>query len=218
MPEPDVSLGPPPLDASELAGGPVQRVDTDLVRVCRAEHSSPWLFGATGFNRFDLVRVAGRGTCYLATDFVAATLEVVRKHYPKAVLPPSFFDERVIWTVVADPNNAPELADLLHDHWSNLSLTREVWIIVPYDLPQAWAERFFEAAYDGLWHLLRHSLSHGSFGATLFGPEGSQVADPRFPSLTSRSYSEEDLGQFTTATNIQIERSSAPKAGLNVLR
>jgi hypothetical protein len=138
-------------------GEPVQRAHTAAYR--------PWWFGSDGGGRFDLSRP--RGTCYLASTAVAALRErlgIVLGARP--VVPASLLDDVVVSTL-----HLPielELADVESLDATRFGVTRELETMVPYAVPQAWAQAFDATGFGGVAYGPRFTtgdaVSYGIFG------------------------------------------------------
>ena len=214
-----ISLREPPTDPAVLRGGPETVTYSKFARCARSMFSSPWFFSADGQGRFDLVDRPGKGTCYIASDEIGAMREVLGPDYvPGVPVSRALFDDRTVWAL--DPTggdwSAPT-ANLRHDHWDANGLTQEVFSIPDYSIPQRWASALFDAGYAALTVALRHVLDPFRFGLALFGPEGAQTADERFPSVTPRPIDDSTLARFTAETNITIGPSASPVAALIVV-
>jgi hypothetical protein len=119
--------------------------------------------------RFDLP--APRGTCYLASDPLAAVLEVVGADRMGGLISHDFIRERGLRELPVPRELV--IGDLTSRKAAGYGLTAEIGTIVPYDLPQAWAEKLRESRCDGLVYWLRHDPSRAE-GWALFGPQGER--------------------------------------------
>lgn len=133
-----------------------------------AQSDGPWWFSSTGDGRFDLP--PPRGTCYLASNAPAAIRERVGPDFAAhGSIPSSLLDGRVVSTL-ALPQQV-RAANLNATKAADHGVTRELPVMVPYDVPRAWAAAFAAAAYDGIVAELRFTPGRPS-GLALFGDAG----------------------------------------------
>lgn len=176
-----VAQGPPPAD---LAGFPAYRLGTrqELHRAHRRDRG-PWWFGSDGGGRFDLP--APRGTCYLATDPLAALRERLGVVLgPEPSVPASLLEQAVVSRLGVPTEQ--QLADLLARAASDFAVTRELQSMTPYAVPQAWARAFAGASYQGVRYGPRFSTGEVS-AVALFGEAGERdwpVDDEPTPAAT----------------------------------
>lgn len=158
------SLASPPED---LAAFPVWHVHEGaaLWRVTKREHG-PWWFSSDGSGRFDLP--SPRGTCYLADDPVVAVLEALG---PVQRPGGAWFAERHLWELrlVAQCRAADATARPAR----GFGVTAELWTIVPFAVPQAWAAALAASGFEGLRTRARHDPAGGRTLA-LFGAAGER--------------------------------------------
>ena len=213
------SLADPPADATELIGGPIFAPSDDYARCARSVFPTPWFFSTDGSGRFDLVDSPGHGTCYLANDQHGALREVLGPDYKVGTpVSRSFFRPRRIWLVSPAPTPwRTELVNLRSEHWDGSGLTAEVFSVEKYSTPQLWARRMFEAGYCGLVVALRHLLDPTRHGLALFGDEGAQPSDDRFPTLRVCTIDDDLLTEFANVTRIPIESPRAPASSLTII-
>jgi hypothetical protein len=119
--------------------------------------------------RFDLP--APSGTCYLASDPLAAVLELLGTDREGGMVAAEFLAERRLRELQAPREFA--IADLTSRRVAGYGVTSEIGTLVPYALAQAWAARLYEAGFEGLVYWLRHDPSRGE-GWALFGPAGER--------------------------------------------
>ena len=164
------TLREPPDDPAKLRLFPVRTLDHGriLFRVVR-QGRGPWWFGNSMEGRFDLP--APRGTCYLATDPLAALLEVLGADLEGWIISREFLLDRRLRELQVPREHS--MADLTSREAAGYGITAEIGSLVPYALPQAWAARLREARCDGLIYWLRHDPSR-SEGWALFGPQGER--------------------------------------------
>ena len=163
-----VVQGPPPDD---LEGFPTTTVGTpiDLFRCHRAD-LGPWWFGNDGGGRFDLA--APRGTCYLALDAESAVRERLGPVLGgRSAVPESALEDAVLSRL--HPPTKWTVADLQSRRAAAYGVTRELEVMVPYAVPQAWAAGFDSAGHDGVRYGPRFTPGEASSVAA-FGAEGSR--------------------------------------------
>lgn len=217
---PTVSLGTPPDDPMVLRDGPRLEGPQVMKRLCRREHDSPWHFSDSGLFRFDLEGGSGHGTCYVASDEIAAIREVLRDDFdPEGPVPRVFFVTRRMWTLKSAPDawaDAP-VADLLAERWARHRLTSELWTTDDYARTQPWAVAFWRAGYKAIRVGLRHPLAATRWGLAIFGSKGSPQYEPLFPSVESATFNQRDIDAFTNETGIEVEDAPVAASALNVL-
>jgi hypothetical protein len=121
--------------------------------------------------RFDLP--APEGTCYLATDELAALLETLGADHMAGAVSAAFLAERRLRRLTLPLST--EAADLTSRKAAGFGITAEIDTLVPYELPQTWAARLRAAGNGGLLYWLRHDPSR-SLGLALFGPHGERTS------------------------------------------
>lgn len=119
----------------------------------------PWYFCCDGSGRFDLDEPDG--TCYLAEGPVAALRETLGGRLVTAgVVDGAEVDRRQISALhlPADIRVANTTASAAANH----GVTRELGTVVPYDVPQAWAQAWAAAGVAGIRYLGRFSTATGN--------------------------------------------------------
>lgn len=147
-------------------------------RVTRNEHAErPWWFsslpldGTEGPGRFDLPQP--RGTCYWATEPLAAVAEVLLRDALSGTLPLDMIAER---SVVETPAPDASLADFTHTVAAAYGVTNELSAgPPPYETSQQWA-RVLDAVCDGIHYSSRHHTSGRT--CTFFGTGGLGAGEP----------------------------------------
>ncbi|MEA2604767.1 MAG: hypothetical protein QOF89_5759 [Acidobacteriota bacterium] len=164
------SLSRPPEDPADLKDFPCRGLNPGMVlfRVVRRGRG-PWWFGSSMAGRFDLP--APHGTCYVASDPLAALLEVVGADRMGGLVSHDFLRERGLRELPVPRELV--IAELTSRKAIGFGITAEIGTIVPYDLPQAWAAKLRESRCDGLVYWLRHDPSRAE-GWALFGPQGER--------------------------------------------
>jgi hypothetical protein len=146
--------------------------------------------------RFDLA--VPHGTCYLATDPLAALLEFLGPDRSGGIVSAELLAERRVREL-----HLPEdikVADVTSRGASGFGITAEIGTILPYDRPQAWARQLHEANFQGIVYWLRHDPSR-SEGFALFGPHGERKAWKRG---RERAVSEELIQRLRTECNVEV--------------
>jgi hypothetical protein len=217
----DQTLGPPDddpatyRDEAPFAGA----VGEVFHRVCSKEHpDSPWWFSTSGVGRFDLVDVddgsTAQGTCYLASDAIAAMREVVAKEYaPGIPLKRTHFETRLRWSCAqAQPVH---MADFLSESWGRFNMTREI-STCPYPTSHAWARRMFESGFRGIRSWLRHALTPERWGIAYFNDAGAHLTVEDY-TAASDELTDDFIDQFSRETGIPV-LPGPTRADVNVLR
>jgi RES domain len=164
------SLGWPPEDPAALSGFPTRRLSPTTVfyRIVR-RGNGPWWFGGSMQGRFDLP--TPEGTCYLATDEIAALLEVLGPDLESGAVSAGFLADRRLRKLRLPVD--PALSDLTAREAVHFGITAEIGTIVPYACPQAWAAKLRAAGSPGLVSWARHDPSRREMVA-LFGAHGER--------------------------------------------
>jgi hypothetical protein len=172
----------------DLRGFPAVRLAPQ--RALHRAHSArrgPWWFSSGG-GRFDLP--APRGTCYLATTALAAVRERLgpvlggRSTLPAAALA-DVVVSRLTLTVPGRPG-AVRLANLRVQAAIEHGVTRELEVMVPYDVPTSWARAFAAVGLDGVRYGPRFTPGSAS-SIALFGDAGEDLARPVDPAPVAAS-------------------------------
>ena len=171
-----MTVRPPP---ENCHGFPTTAVGgVPLWRVTQNERSErPWWFaslpldGTEGAGRFDLPQP--RGTCYWATEPLAAVAEVLLRDASSGVLPSEIVAAR---TIVEAPAPDASLADLTDPDAAAYGVTNELSAgPPPYAAAQAWA-RALDTVSDGVHYPTRHHTSGRS--CAFFGDAGLGATAP----------------------------------------
>jgi hypothetical protein len=138
----------------------------------RAARQAPWWFCTNGDCRFDLPadNPAGLGTLYAGTDPVTGMLDCIGPEMAKRTVTVAFLAERTVWALAYD--RALRLADLGHAAAVGFGVTNELSTMVPYDVPQAWANAFAGEGLDGIAYITRFSTGPEVTGLALFDAAG----------------------------------------------
>lgn len=165
-------LQPPPATLTGFPIRPRSRSPRTLYRIfwhrSRAGRlNSAWNFTSVppGGNRFDLPSPAG--TCYWSDRAVGAVVEVFRGI---KILAPVDLQRRRLFSAVPPPLR---LADTTAPAAYSFGVTVEMSAIMPYDLPQQWAQALAAHGTEGLIGLCRHDPSGRARNIAVFGPTGT---------------------------------------------
>lgn len=145
-----------------------------------AADSGPWWFSSSGAGRFDLP--APRGTCYLASSPRAAVLERIGPDLAAhGLVPSSLLDGRVVSRLKLPRPVVVANVDIVAA--SRYGVTRELPVMTPYAIPQAWAAALARSSFGGIVAGLRFTPGR-PVGLALFGKAGERTswavdADPR---------------------------------------
>jgi RES domain len=169
-----VAQGPP---AAPLQGFPTRVVEegSTLSRAHLATRG-PWWFGHDGTGRFDLP--APRGTCYLATHALIALRERIGPVLGAAPAVPETLVADVVVSALPVPRRW-SVADLQVPAAGSYGVTRELETMVPYAVPQAWAQALDSAGHDGVAYGPRFTPGDGS-AVAVFDEAGARdwAVDP----------------------------------------
>jgi hypothetical protein len=158
-------LGLPPDDLTRFPAFGVDR-RRSLYRIHRTD-AGPWWFSGDGSGRFDLRD--GRGSCYLAVTPVGAFIEVFRV---ATVIPEAEVEARSLSSLV--PPARARLADCTVSAARKFGITGAIHTQPDYTAPQAWAEAFAAAGFDGIRYRVSHDPAQRELGVVLFGDAGEQ--------------------------------------------
>lgn len=135
----------------------------------------PWWFSSSGAGRFDLP--APRGTCYLASSYAAAVRERLGPELAaRGTVTMSLLEDRVV-SALKIPVDI-RAANVNAAAAATYGVTRELPVMVPYDVPQAWAASFAAAGFGGIVAGLRFTPG-GTDGLAVFGAAGEGSDWPR---------------------------------------
>lgn len=140
----------------------------------------PWWHSSDGGGRFDLPAPAG--TCYLATTALVALRERLgpvlgaRDNVPATLL------DGVVVSRLLTPR-AAVLANLRVTRAARHGVTRELEVMTPYAVPQAWARAFADHGLGGVRYGPRFTPGTAS-SLAVFGPAGEDTAAAVDPSPT----------------------------------
>lgn len=160
---------------TSLEGFPAHRVDTatDLFRA-HGGAFGPWWFGNEGGGRFDLP--SPRGTCYTALDPGSAVRERVGPVLGGAgAVPESLLEDVVVSRLRLPADRA--VADVQATAAGEFGVTRELETMVPYAVPQLWAQAFDRAGHGGVRYGPRFTPGECS-AVALFDDEGAKEWPP----------------------------------------
>lgn len=172
MSGPSATLTEPPDDLSGFPALSARDTPATLFRIFHNRHrttgvpNSPWRFSSVppGDRRFDIE--APEGTCYWSDQRYGCWVEVWRG---TGVVDRADVTRRALFT--ASPPGL-SLADTLAEAAHRLGVTGELSTIIPYDLPQAWAQALSSAGFAGLVGICRHDPSLAARNVAIFGPHG----------------------------------------------
>jgi hypothetical protein len=166
--------GPPP---ASLQGFPAYGLlaSTDLYRAHQVD-LGPWWFGSDRAGRFDLG--PPEGTCYTALDALSALRERVGPVLGDAnAVPESLLSEVVVSRLrLPEPRSVANCQDRAA---GDFGVTRELETMVPYAVPQQWAQAFRSAGLAGVRYGPRFTPGECS-AVALFDEQGARPwpADP----------------------------------------
>ena len=158
------------LPPESLQGFPIRRYKDEFYRAAR---EAPWWFCTYGDCRFDIQvdHRSGLGTLYAGSDPLTGVVEMIGPEMIERPISRAFLAERTIWTLSYD--RVLILADLIQETALGFGITNELSNMVPYDVPQAWAEAFVNESLDGISYRTRFSTGKQSTGIALFDEAGA---------------------------------------------
>jgi len=142
-------------------------------RVVRTK-KGPWWFSSNMGGRFDLPEP--HGTCYVATEDLAALLEYVGPLLQAGIVAAGTLQNRRLRSLALPQKY--RLADATARRAASF-LTGEIHTMTPYTTPQRWAAAFHEAGFEGIRFFVRHDPSRTAQGYALFGKHGERTSWPR---------------------------------------
>lgn len=175
MTAPSPTIGAPPSDLSAFPVLQPARSPRELFRIFHLRHrttgalNSPWRFSSRppGAARFDLEEP--NGTCYWSDRRYGCWVEVWRG---AGVVDRADVTRRALFTTTPPKLR---LADTTARAAHGVGVTGELSTLVPYDVPQAWAQALHRDGFQGLVGLCRHDPSLTARNFAIFGPSGTVV-------------------------------------------
>ena len=174
MSRPLVTLTAPPagLDLAGYPALPGDEAPTTLFRIVHLRSRTtgalnpPWRFNSVppGASRFDLR--APEGTCYWSDRRYGSWVEVWRG---AGVVDRADVTRRALFSATPP---ALRLADTTSLAAHSFGGTGELATVVPYDVPQAWAQALRAHGFAGLVSRCRHDPSLTALNLAVFGPSG----------------------------------------------
>ena len=151
--------------------------DRVLYRVHRSIYPAVW-FSTSGDGRFDLTSRPPTGTLYCSPTPEGAFVEVFGR---LGVVTQDVVDERLISQIPLE--TSLRLADLTDASIvGRYGISGDISASPPagYATSQEWAERFYDAGFDGIHYVARHDPSFSERSVAIFGSEGQaeKLASP----------------------------------------
>lgn len=159
----------------DLTGFPARNHDGVVYRAARR---APWWFCTCGGCRFDLDARPPRpqGTLYAGSDQITGVVETIGPELSGRTIARQFLDDRIVWALAYD--RAVVLADLSADEAVGFGVTNELSTMVPYVIPQTWANAFQQQGWDGISYRTRFNTGATATGVALFDDAGSHPGWP----------------------------------------
>ncbi len=159
----------PPADPNELATFPVKVLSDSFpyTRIHDVIHEPQW-FCACGEDRFDPPAGTSTvfGTCYLAGNPVGAFIE---KFGDLPIVTRSRIDASLVAGMIVPTTRLADMTNRAAFEWG---VTAELSTGDDIAGSQAWAERFFQAGFGGIWYTARHDPQTDLHSVALFGKPG----------------------------------------------
>lgn len=207
MSSPSVSLPDPPADLREFPAAEAAETPAQLFRIFHLRNrvgrlNPPWRFGSRppGDSRFDIDHP--EGTCYWSDRRYGSWVEVFRG---TGVVDRAEVTRRALFTT-SPP--VLDLANTLSPAGHAFGMTAELSTVVPYGLPQAWAQAFRTAGFDGLVGICRHDPSLQARNFAIFGPAG--VVARRRCWVTTRSTPLADAVLADELRGLRVQVAAVP--------
>ena len=138
------ALGSPPADLSGFPSASLDRFQ-GAYRAFRTPKEPGW-YSSSGEGRFDLK--PPHGTLYVADDVGTAVRERLGEVAVRSQsVPRSVVEDMAVACLSFERRNCASLAYSGIVRWG---VTRELETMVPYELPQTWANAFFTAGFEGI--------------------------------------------------------------------
>ena len=204
MSRPSVTLTAPP---ASLRGYPALASRATPKTLFRIFHlrdrttgalNSPWRFSSVppGASRFDLT--APEGTCYWSDRRYGSWVEVWRG---TGVVDRADVTRRAMFS--ATPPKL-RLADTLALAAHSFGGTGELSTLIPYDLPQAWAQALRGHGFSGLVGRCRHDPSLAARNLAIFGPAGVVARRTGWTTRRSDLLGDPQLAAELAALKVQV--------------
>lgn len=162
-----IAQGPP---SRGLASFPCHGFDGFFFRASRRK---PWWFCSKGDCRFDIGMSAKHdlGTLYAGVDVITGVLEKLGPEFLGAAVALADLESFDVWEIGYD--QPIQLADIGSSSAIGFGVTNELPVMVPYDVPQEWAEAFVAAGWEGILYRTRFSLGLEPTGIAVFDQRGT---------------------------------------------
>jgi hypothetical protein len=204
MTRPRVTLTAPPADLNGYPALRARETPRTLFRIVHLRNqatgalNSPWKFSSVppGESRFDLH--APEGTCYWSDRRYGSWVEVWRG---TGVVDRADVTRRAMFS--ATPPTL-RLANTLALAAHTFGGTGELSTLIPYDLPQAWAQALRSSGFAGLVGLCRHDPSLTARNVAVFGPGGVVTRRTGWTTRRSDLLSDPQLAAELAALNVQV--------------
>jgi len=208
MTRPRVTLTAPPDDLNGYPALLARETPTTLFRIFHLRNrttgalNSPWRFSSVppGESRFDIN--VPEGTCYWSDRRYGSWVEVWRG---TGVVARSDVTRRAMFSATPPELRLADTLALLAHRFGG---TGELSALVPYDLPQAWAQSLRSHGFAGLVGLCRHDPSLTARNVAIFGPSG--VLARRAGWTTRRSDLLSDLQLAAELAELNVQVASVP--------
>ena len=205
-----VSLTAPPADVSSFPTLGARGLPGMLFRIfflrdrTTGALNSAWRFGSVppGEARFDLR--TPDGTCYWSDRRYGSWVEVWRG---TRVVDRADVTRRALFSATPP---ALRLANTVAPAAHRFGVTGELSFLVPYDLPQAWAQALHSAGFAGLVAACRHDPALRARSFAVFGPSG--VVARRAGWITRRSSLLSDPVLAAELAELGVQVAAAPYA------
>ncbi len=198
--------GPPP-SPSALRTFPTEALPAGHAMLrAHAVNRSAWWFDHGPGGRFNLR--GNRGTCCAATSLATAVRERVRENVSQTrVVDLAFANEFIVSTIAAPIPY--QCAAVSHEDAADFGVVRELVTMHDYAVPQAWAEAFDGAGFDGVHYGSAYTTGVPS-AVALFGPAGAPDARASFAATPL-------MGGAEACTSIGWTVGTPPSSGLTII-
>jgi hypothetical protein len=112
----------------------------------------------------------------MGTDELSGVIESIGIEIESGVVSSEYLDARRLFTIRL--SSPMRVADLVSRAAIGRGVTNELSTMVPYEIPQAWAEKFDNVGLEGIRYRTRFDTGAAPKGLAQFGPKGTGTTAP----------------------------------------